>query len=84
MANFTMTIPDAVVDDVLNAFATAYPIPEDEGGTSLYTKPQWAKMKLRDYVRSIYRAYKANNASETARSIAADAADVDSKGVSVV
>lgn len=76
MARFTIEIPDSKVQELLTAFATLYPIPlavdEEE---PLYTKPVWAKMQVRKYIREVYTAWKAKQAAEDARLAAISAAD---------
>lgn len=81
MAQFTITIPDGKVADLLEAFATLYPIPTtepeegEEEGDPLYTKVAWAKMQVRKYIREVYTAWKAKEAAEDARLAAISAAD---------
>ena len=85
MAQFTIEIPDDKVAELLTAFATLYPIPlaVEEGEEPLFTKPQWAKKKVRDYIREIYTAWKAKEAAEDARLAAIEAADEYSEDWSV-
>ena len=88
MAQFTIEIPNDKVAELLTAFATLYPIPqavteEGEEGEPQYTKPVWAKMQVRKYIREVYTAWKAKEAAENARLAAVDAADEYSEDWSV-
>ena len=88
MAQFTIERPDDKVQELLTAFATLYPIPqavteEGEEEEPQFTKPQWAKKKVRDYIREIYTAWKAKEAAEVARLAAIGAADEYSEDWSV-
>ena len=52
MATMTITIPDDKLSELLNYFALVYPIPEDQDtGLPLYSKVQWAKIKVYDFIR---------------------------------
>ena len=81
MAQFTIEIPDDKVTELLTAFATLYQIPlavqEDPEvePEPLYTKPVWAKMQVRKYIREVYTAWKAKEAAEVARLAAIEMAD---------
>jgi len=83
MVQITMTIPDTVIAGVLDAFEWNFPIPVDDLGDPLYTPAQWARLKLREFIRDVYRAYKANVDADTARQAAIVQADVDTGGVDV-
>ena len=49
-AEMTITIPDAKVTRVLNAFEVVYPIPKDSEGTPLYTQAQWARLVIKRFI----------------------------------
>lgn len=83
MAEFTITIPAELLNGLLDAFESAYPIPVDEDEIPLHTKAVWARMKVRQYVREIYRSQAAVLAAEAARISAADTAEVESEGLTV-
>ena len=89
MAEFTITIPDNKVQELLTAFATLYPIPQavqedpEVESEPLYTKPVWAKMQVRKYIREVYTAWKAKEAAEDARLAAITVADEYSEDWSV-
>jgi len=65
MATITITIPDAVVGRVLDAFDGVY-----DGRTKrrdgelveLYTKPQWAKLHVIRYISTITRQWESEEA----------------------
>ena len=72
MASFTITIPDAVVPAILDAFVDFYG-PLDEG----QTKAQLAKSEITEFIRATHRRHRAKLAAqeaETAAIIAANAA----------
>lgn len=73
MAAITITIPDAVLPRVLDAFAAHY----GWTGGGGQTKAQFARQKLQDHVVAVVRAYEAGGAAEAARLAAA--AKVDSE-----
>jgi len=55
MASFNFSVPDPQVPRVLAAFADLYPIPDDPDnpGTPKYTQAVWAKMQIREHVKSV-------------------------------
>ena len=66
MAQFTMTIPDGLVNELLDAFAEVEGIPVDEStGEPTMTKADFAKSQIRNYIRSIYRRYKRREAEDS-------------------
>lgn len=67
MATFTVTIPDGILQNLLDAFEGMYPIPKDEEGDPTMTQAQNAKARLRQYVRETYVAYCAGAGAEIAR-----------------
>lgn len=78
MASFTMDIPNDKVNDLLDAFAELYGYDDSEGAPQEgVTKADFAKDKIRDYLREVFTAYKAKQAAESARQAAIDAATVD-------
>jgi hypothetical protein len=50
MAQITITIPDNVISDVVDAFATKFGWTTDLG----ITKANFAKKKVADYIKAIY------------------------------
>jgi len=89
MAEFTITVPGDKVQDLLDAFATVYPIPlavseEGEEEEPQYTKPAWAKLQVRRFIREVYKAWKAKQAAEDARLAAIQVADDYSEDWEVV
>lgn len=73
MAQITVTIPDAVLPRVLDAFAVRYGW-NAAGGQ---TKAQFAKAKLIDFTRDVVRLHETATAAETARSAASAGVDTD-------
>jgi hypothetical protein len=57
MTVITITIPNGFITPLLDAFDSEYP-----GRPEGTTKAQWAKQKVRNYVRETYRSYKAHQA----------------------
>lgn len=54
MAQITITIPDNVLSDVLNAFADKYGWTSEMG----ITKANFARKKVADYIKATYVEYK--------------------------
>lgn len=52
----SITVPDAKVSRVSNAFQAAYPIPTDEFGAPLFTPKQWVKKKLVEFIIETVRS----------------------------
>jgi hypothetical protein len=50
MANINITIPDAVISEVVDAFANKFGWTSETG----MTKNQFAKSKVAEYIKSIY------------------------------
>lgn len=76
MANLQITIPDAMLPRVLDAFASTYGYRPTDG-----TRAQFARKKLAEHVRGVVQSYEVQKASEQAAQTAADAA-VDLGGIS--
>lgn len=79
MASFTLTVPDALVPDLLDAFADMYGYDAETDGT----KANFAKSKIRDYVKEVYKAHQATISAEAARQSAISAADTAAADVDV-
>jgi len=63
MAIMTITIPDAKVQDVLDAIAGIYPIPTIPlTGLPQYTKAQWGREWLKRLIRRTVAKYKTDQA----------------------
>lgn len=69
MANISITIPDALVGRVLDAFDGSYP-----GRPQGVTQAAWAKQKVIDYARDVTIAYERQQAAITAAAAAEAAA----------
>lgn len=69
MATVTITIPDPVLDRVLDAFAATYNW-DGQG-----TKAAFARQKVAEYVKQVVKGYEAQRDSEAARTAAASKAD---------
>ena len=72
MAEITITIGDAWVGRILDAFDGSYPgrvVVDEETGEEeiLYTKPQWAKRQVAGYVKDVIRSFEASVAADVAR-----------------
>ncbi len=84
MAQISVTIPDAALPRVLDAFASSYqykatvPDPANPSLTipNPQTKAQFARSRLISYMQDIVRAHEANAAAETARVQAATGATI--------
>ena len=74
MAEIKLTIPDDVVERVLDAFDGMY------GGRGTMSKANWAKKQVRRYVRETVRAYEVQEASVGVAEAAEIAADESMKG----
>lgn len=83
MAQFTLTIPNGLLQEILNAFEYQYPIPVDTDDVPVMTQAQNAKLQVRRYVRDIYTAYNATTASDAARDAAIMQAEIDSAPIEV-
>lgn len=94
MATFTVTIPNAILDDLIDAMALGTgwteTIIDDEGEEipNPETKAQWAKRILREWIKRHYRKYKGDEAvkdiaPETARQAAIDQAVQDTADLTV-
>lgn len=71
MATISLTIPDAALDRVLDAFDGSYSGRVDDEDTELFTLAQWTKMHMADFVKQTLVAYEISVAvaevKETAR-----------------
>ena len=87
MATFTMSIPDAIVPVLLNAFDWQYPgrvvVDEDGNPVETCTKADWAKLQLRRHIKEIYKSYKVVTDMDAARDAAALEAETETAGVAV-
>ncbi len=84
MAQFVMTIPDAFVPALLDAFEWRFPIPIDPAtGQPAKTQAENAKDEVRRFAREVYKDYKAQEAAQAAEVAAGDAADTESGGIVV-
>lgn len=90
MAEFTFTIPDQYVPDLIEAFADRFKYPEtiqdpNETGPSGIPNPQskadFAKEKIRDFIKRTYIEYKAKVNAETAIQLGLDAAVADADNI---
>ena len=63
MAQITINIPDSAINDVKDAFAALYGWSADSG----LTKAQFAKAKVSEYVKTVLKEYKAQQAADGAR-----------------
>lgn len=79
MATVQITIPDAALDRVLDAFDGSYNGRLDDEGVELFTKAQWAKLWAARYVKDILVGYEA----KTAAAIARDAARANAEAVDI-
>lgn len=79
MATITVTIPDAQINRVRNAFATAYGwsgiLPD--GTPNPENKTQFTQRKVREYVKEVVKGVEATAAAETARAAAVAQAESD-------
>jgi hypothetical protein len=73
MASISITIPDAVLSRVLDAFAARYGW-ESAGGQ---TKAQFAKSRVIEFIRDVVRAHEATAVAEAARVAAVAAVNAD-------
>ena len=76
MAEIKLTIPDAVVERVLDAFDGMY------SGRGTTSKANWAKKQVRRYIRETVRAYEVQEASVGVAEAAEIAADESTEGIS--
>ena len=87
-ASFTLTVPNDVVGDVVQAFCTLYGYQEtitDAEGVEVpnpETKAAFAKRMIRTYVKEVYKAYKVQQ-FETGRQRVITDAESDVGGVDV-
>lgn len=58
----TITIPEAWVQPLLDAFATKYGWTEESG----YTKAQWAKLHVKLYIKNVVKDVRSGEAATTA------------------
>lgn len=77
-ASFTLTVPNNVVGDVVQAFCTLYGYQEtitDEGVEipNPESKANFAKRMIRTYVKEVYKAYKVQELEAQRQQIIRDA-----------
>lgn len=77
MASITITIPDDKVSDVLDAFAWRYGWDQDSG----YTKGQFARYQINQFLKGTYIQWRVQEAKRTAESTTATQAASDIGGV---
>lgn len=63
MASISITVPDAQVNRVLDAFAGTFDYNADTDGT----KAQFARAQVAKFAKDIVKSYEAHIAAETAR-----------------
>jgi hypothetical protein len=57
--SLTLTVPDAIKTDVINAFAYAYKYQDTiNGQPNPQTKAQFAKEIIKQFIREVYKKYK--------------------------
>ncbi len=76
MATVSVTIPDAAIDRVLDAFDGSYNGRLDDEGIELFTKAQWAKRWAARYVKDILVGYEVKVAAAAARETAKTEAEL--------
>lgn len=69
MATITITVPDNVVQAVLDSFATVYGLPDG------VTKVQNARQRIRQYLKDVHRQAQSVLADQRARTTLDDARD---------
>ncbi len=74
MTTVNITIPDAVISRIVEAFTVVFRW--DEAGAGL-TKNEFVKKKVQDFIREVVSAYEANLAAEVARKTAIDKSNTD-------
>ena len=77
MASFTITVPDAVAPDVLEAFAWKYGWTDEQG-----TKAVFARQQITNHLKAVYAEWKVVEAKRQAEYDAAVAAAAATSGVS--
>lgn len=79
MATISLTIPDAVIQRVLDALTGTYGyrVTLDDGSPNPQTKTQFAKAVVADYVKKIVRQWEAQQAGQTAFNAAANDVDLN-------
>lgn len=77
MAALSVTVPDAILTRVLDAFAATYHHnPATDG-----TKAAFAKKKVRDYIRGVVNTYETQLAADAAAAAQTAATEADLAGV---
>jgi len=79
MSQITIDIPNAVINDLLDAFAEVYPIENR-------TKAQNARYQIRKFIRGIYSSYKTNQVqaqNQIDLSTASNQADIDTENITL-
>jgi hypothetical protein len=83
MATLSITVPDAIVQRVLNgaAYYNGYQDQVQDGNGNLVpnpmTKVQFVKNIIKTYIKNCVTAYEATHAAEVARQAATDSAQAD-------
>jgi hypothetical protein len=77
MAQVVITIPDAQVTRVNDAFAAVYGYQATlpNGDPNPQTKAQFAKARTIDYIKDVVKSYEAQRDAEVARQAAIDSVD---------
>jgi hypothetical protein len=88
-ASMTITVPDEVAPQVINAFATLYnyqaTIDTDENGDDIpnpESKAAFTRRMIREYVKNVYKAYKVAELEAQRQQVVSDAEN-DVSGVDV-
>ena len=90
MAEFTFTIPDQYVPDLIEAFGDKFNYPEtiqdpNKIGPSGIPNPQsksdFAKEKIKDFIKRTYIEYKSKLNAETAIQLGLDSAVADANNI---
>lgn len=79
MATISLTIPDAVIQRVLDALGGTYGYKAtlEDGTPNPQTKAQFSKAVVADYVKKIVRQWEAQQAGQTAYNTAANDVDIN-------
>ena len=80
--SLTLTVPDAIKGDVINAFAYTYKYQDTiDGQPNPQTKAQFAKEIIKQFIREVYKKYKVD--TQLNQQTLIDQADTASTGVGV-
>lgn len=78
MATVSITVPDAMVTRINDAFATAFEYPATiDGEPNPETKTQHTRRRVREYVAGIVRRIEAGAAAQTAAASTANQVNTD-------